>query len=394
MKRNYVYGLIIMVMIVILTACNGEKSAKSYHRTGMKQFKEGNYKEAKENLLKAVSAKPDKAEYYIDYGFVLIKTDKLEEAQIQFDQAIINKNNKVVRENNKKAHRGKGIAYYMAGDYEKAILEFEEAFMINEKTDMNQDISYYKGFTLEKSGNYEEALAHYNTMLESMKPNAYHYGLIGRMQYNIGNYDSALESYDKAIKFDKDAYEYYIEKYAILLEKGEMDSANEVLSQAFSIKAKTKEDNYHLGKLHYLSGDYDMAEPLLKESTEKEIIDAYYYLGEIAREKEDYLSAISYYKEYLQKEKDIKIITVYNQLTLCLMKNEEYEEALGILTIGLKQKDASILKEMLYNEVVVLEELSEFEEAYEKAKEYVEFYPEDKEMIREVEFLNTRVKKK
>lgn len=390
MKKNSL-SLIIIALLIILAGCSMGSGASSYHKSGMKHFLKGEYVEAEGSLAKAVEINQEKAEYFIDYGFVLIKTGKIEEAQVQFKKAILNKNNKVVRENNKKAHRGIGIAYYEAGEYEKAIVYFKEALKIKEEEKLNKDLTYYIASSYEKSGNYKEALNSYDKILETNKPNAEIYELIARTKYHLGELDQALVNYDKALKFNKNVYEYYFEKYAILTEMGDIKSAKEVLSQASAIKAKTKQDHYNLGKLYYISSDYEKAKLKLQESEEDGFISANYYLGEIYQSEDDFDVAIKFYKEYIEKETNNQIVTVYSQLATCLIAKQNYEEALEVLDKGIKGNDASNLKEILYNQVIVYENLSRFEEAYKVANEYIKLCPEDKDMIREADFIQTRV---
>ncbi|ROR28266.1 tetratricopeptide repeat protein [Mobilisporobacter senegalensis] len=390
MRKNSL-GFIIIIWIIMLTGCSFGNSANSYHKTGMKYFEKGEYSKAVENLKEAVKLNQGKAEYFIDYGFGLVKTGQVDEALAEFDKAILNKNNKVVRENNKKAYRGKGVAYYEGGEYENAIVEFSKALEIKEEDKLNQDLMYYIASSYEKSGNYKDALNQYEKILDEFKPNAGIYELIARTNYHLGEFEKAIESYDKALEFDKDVYEYYFEKYAIFNKMGEVEAGKKVLSKAAQIKAKSKENDFNGAKLLFLSGDYEKAAVKFNESLEDGFNLANYYLGEIYRIEEDYDLAIQYYKEYLNKESDIQISLVYNQLAACLIANENYEEALGFLNMGIKQNDSSTLKELLYNQVIAYENLSSFKEAYGTAEKYLKLYPDDKEMMREFEFIKTRV---
>ena len=51
---------------------------------------------------------------------------------------------------------------------------------------------------------------------------------------------------------------------------------------------------------------------------------------------------------------------------------------------------AEMIQEMRYNEVVCYEKLADWENAKQKASEYLIEYPEDTAMEREAEFLETR----
>ena len=392
MKKNsfiFLFG----TAVFIFSSCCLTKSSASYHRAGMKLFEKGEYSEAAESLLKAVKENQLKSEYRIDYGFALIKTDQIEEAISQFDQAILDRDNIVIKENNKKAYRGKGIAYYISGDYTKAIESFLKALKIKGDNKLNKDIKYYIASSYENSGEYKEAIRQYEDILDEVKEKDEIYASLARNYYYMGDLDKGIEYYDKAIKEDKKSYEYYFEKYEILKEMEDEKEANEVLIKATKIKPRTKEDNYNVGKLYYLLEDYDNGTLKLEESVDKGVIEGYYYLGEIYRTEGDNDLAIRYYKEYLKREKSIKIPTIYNQLAACLMEEEDYEEALKVINTGIEQNDLSVLKELLYHQIVAYENLGRFKEAYKASKKYIKLYPEDQEMLRELEFIKTRLPK-
>ena len=61
---------------------------------------------------------------------------------------IMDKKRPIVQANNKRALRGKGIAYVNTHNYLEAINHFDEALSISELSDLNMDILYYKGYVL------------------------------------------------------------------------------------------------------------------------------------------------------------------------------------------------------------------------------------------------------
>lgn len=380
-------------MFTIFSGCGNAKDAKDYYKEGLKSFEDGEYKKAEESLKKAVTNNTEKAEYYIDYGFALIKMEKHEEAQVQFNKGILDKDNKIVRENNKRAHRGKGIAYYESADFTKAITEFDAALNINDMAELNIDLLYYKGSSYEKLGDFKKALEAYTAVLNEKKPDAKIYGALAGVKYQLGETKEAISYYDKAIELEPDGYDHYFGKYAILSREKDTKSAKEVLAKALAIKTKTDSDYYNLAKLHYLSDDFTNAKTGLETAVEKGFYEAYFYLGEIAYEDKDYDSAVKFYEDYMNSNIQIKMTSVYHQLSSALIQIGEYEKASQVIREGIALNDAATLALLKYNEVAVYEKLGDFKTAYEKAKEYVKAYPDNKDMVREVNFLKTRVMK-
>ena len=70
------------------------------------------------------------------------------------------------------------------------------------------------------------------------------------------------------------------------------------------------------------------------------------------------------------------------------MKKGDYKSAKTIFERGIQQKDIKLMKKFKRNVIITNEKIGEFEEAYDKIKEYIKEYPEDEEAIREKEFLD------
>jgi tetratricopeptide (TPR) repeat protein len=384
------YALLLLVSTMLLGACSG-KSAGSYYKEGLEYFNNGNYEKAEASFSKALQLNADRAEYYIDYAMSLIQLGKYEEAINYLDQAILDNDNSIVRKNNKLAYRGKGIAYYKAHDYKAAIKQFDKALAINESSDLNMDILYYKGNAQEKAGLYEKAVDTYSLIIKNKTSDAATYNHRAYAYRLLGNYEKSLEDYNKAIKLDSRNYDYYFEKYFLLIDSGDKDSAATVLDQASKITGSTQEDKFNIAKVHYFQGNYDQAVSELSEAFRNGFAEAYYYLGNIYEKKEDYKNASYNYSMYIKEDGNIDSAAVYNQISVCLMKQGKYDEALSYVQSGLKYNDVSYNQALWHNEIVCYENLSEFKKAYDSMKDYLAKYPDDKEAAKENDFLKTRL---
>lgn len=97
---------------------------------------------------------------------------------------------------------------------------------------------------------------------------------------------------------------------------------------------------------------------------------------------------------------------LYNIMGVSAMQQEDYESALKYFDEGIsyaQSKDAvnaskskkevdysDLIQEMRYNQVVCYEKQENWEEAKNAANEYIADYPNDKDIEKEVEFLETR----
>jgi tetratricopeptide (TPR) repeat protein len=387
MKRKLLSMGIFLVLIAMLTGCS---VAGNYYRDGKKSFVSGDYDNAAKNFTAAITANPNRADYYIDYGMTLISLGKYRDAITQFNLVFMDKDILVIRQNNKRILRGRGIAYYHMLMYEKAIEEFEHALEISELSSLNVDILYYMGNSLKMVGAYEKAIEAYTIILSGDKDQVDAYNERAYCYKLIGEYEKSLLDYDSAISLDSKNYDYYFGKYLLMAEQGDTAGALAVLSQAEEIVVKTPEDKYNLAKLHFYQENYELALSELSEGYAGGFTEAYYYIGETYRIGKDYAKAIYYYEVFI-KDSKVTVPAVYNQLATCLIKTDDCDKALDYLEEGISLGYAGTMQILKRNEIIAYENLGMFEEAKGKLKQYLSDYPEDSQALREEEFIETRL---
>lgn len=392
MKLKGLRGVTFLLLIVTLLGGCSAKTAGSYYKEGIKNFKNKDYEKAEENLHKALELNGERAEYYIDYGMTLVMIGEFETAEKYFDKAILDKDNSIVNKNNKLALRGKGINYYMSFDYINAITEFEKALSIKELESLDTDILYYIGSAQTKAGLYEEAVATYTKILDKNPSDAATYIERGFVYGKLSDFENGLKDYDKAIGLDKHNYDYYLGKYFLLLDKEDINGAKAVLEEAANLEVVTKEDAFNLAKLHYYMEDYEVAKVELSEAGRSGFANSYLYLGNIYKIAGDYEAAIFNYKQLIDTEASEKSATVYNQLGVCYLELEQYKEALDSLQTGMKYNDIFIDRSLRRNLITALEGLGQYDDAYKQMKEYLKLYKGDTEAEREMEYIKTRIK--
>lgn len=385
-------GLILILFIVTLLSGCSMKTAGHYYKNGIESFNNKNYEEAEDYFKKALELNENRAEYYINYGLTLTMLGEYDNALNYFDRAIFDKSNRIVKQNNKMALRGKGIAYFMSHDYPSAIDEFNKALVIDELDQLNLDILYYKALAESKSGLYDKAVSSYSQILVSKPKDAYIYNERAFAYGKLGEYDKSVADYDKAIELENRNFNFYFSKYFLLLEKGDKVAALDVLDRAAHIEIKTEEDKFNLAKIYYYKEEYSNATISLNEAFRNGFADAYYYLGNIYEKQGDYESALDNYRLFIEDESSDKTASVYNQIALCYINLNQYEEALSYIKTGLSYNDIFVDQALKRNLIVVNEKLGSYDEAYKLIREYTKLYPDDKEAIEELEFIKTRVK--
>ncbi|MCI8627562.1 MAG: tetratricopeptide repeat protein [Lachnospiraceae bacterium] len=386
-------GVCFLLICLLLSACGG-KSAGDYYKEGVKLMEQKKYEEAEQSFSEAIKKNPDRAEYYLDYGFALIGSGKIEDALIQFDKGYSNKDNQIVRENNKRILRGKGIAYSLLNQYEEAKQCMEQALEIKEVKELNRDILAYLGQACRKLGDYERALKVYTTLIEEKKSDAAAYAGRAEVYALSGEMEKAVSDYDAAIALDSTNFSCYFGKYNLYAAAGMETEAKAVLSAAYALKTTTNEDYYNLAIIHYLSGDYDVALVEMEEALRNGFAEANYYLGSIYHQKKDWENAFYYYNQYAETVNTISVAAFYEGMADCYQEQWKYEEALEAIENGLKLQDRNSEASFLYRKVYLYEQQSDFVKAAESAKEYLELVPEDTAMQKELIFLQSRIGEK
>lgn len=383
--------IVIVTMALILTGCSGGTSAKEYYKQGVAALENGQSEMAEEALYHAIEKKQEKAEYYIAYGMSLIKNGKYEEAQTQFDKAILDKNNKIVRENNKQAYRGKGIAYLESGQYAEAVESFETAFGINGKNELDIDILFYLAEANEKNGDYETAILVYNKM-EKLEKSSTLYVKRAEANMELAQYDAAGNDFDRAIELDKSKLVYYLEKYFMLMRADREEEAKQWIATA-KTEAKDEENQVYAAMIQYYQGTEEKALAALEELKKNNNILAGYYLGNIYLEKNEFEKAAECYELYINStEKKAEFLgDVYGKLAQCYVNLSKYENAVILLEKAVATEKGKMQKELQKNLVAAYEKNLQFDKALQTAKSYLETYPKDKKMKREYKFLKSRV---
>ena len=231
----------------------------------------------------------------------------------------------------------------------------------------------------------------YDTLLAEQTDYAAGYRARAYMSYVQGDYEKSLADYDEAIKLTPKDFDLYFGKYNVLDKLGRTSEQAELLREITGIENPSTEDLYYIAKAQYFSGDFETALVSLEGVAENGYDDAHYYIGEIYHKRSNYGEAVYHYKQYIAGE-GAKDAAAYNQMAICLMKQTYYTDALEAVRAGQKLSDPLHGRQLLYNEVVILEKMGDYNTAYERAVEYRNLYPEDTRIRRELEFLATRVR--
>lgn len=378
------------ICLLLLTGCSSD-AGKSYN-AGMEQFEAGEYEAACTSFSEAIAVNPDKAEYYLAYGMALIGMAQYEEARTQFQYVVRDTNNKIVRENNKRAYRGIALSFYNEGNYEQAKGYLELALKTEELEELNLDLMAYMANCELLLNNYDRSMSYWNKLIEE-KPgkkmlSEYYLGR-AKTQNVSGNDSGAIQDYQSAIKNNSDNYQAYLGLYLTLTATLDEAGAKEILEEAREKAEKDSDNILYAVIFDYYSEDYEKALEYIDKAKEQGILEAVYYEGRICQDKGEYDNAMKLYDSFIESKPMGVNAEVCNQYAGCLMESGKYDEAIEWLNKGAAMAAGSVRQQLMFNQVVAYENIGDFESAKNIATEYLKAYT-DENMQREFSFIKTR----
>ncbi len=268
------------------------QSATSYQNLGISVHLQGNYNEAENYFLKSLeineklydSLNPSLAYIYNNIGKFYHDLSKYSLALKYYNKGeeLINKNiNDDLRDLLAVIYGNKGNLYTHQGDFQIAISYLHKSQSLFE-INISKNLNYYLrtlmdiGVAYEKKGDYKQAVYYYG---ESAKnPNqpsvVKTYRNLGNLYSNLGQTDSALYFYKKAIQatehfYGNDSYDMALcyQYLGEALFKSDNDSAIWYYEEALKVlSSRFEQNNRDVAKVRILIGNYRIAKKNYKEA--------------------------------------------------------------------------------------------------------------------------------
>lgn len=181
----------------------------------------------------------------------------------------------------------------------------------------------------------------------------------GEAEYQLGDYAAAAHTYDVLIQVDEERAEYL---YLRCL------------------------SNAALGNLEPALADYTKASAADKDAAGSDA--AFFVLTTMLEEQGQYEKAMTLYKQAVTDGKQNS--ELYNRMGLCMLRAEEYQEALGYFSLGIQAKDELAMPKLMYNQAVTYEYMGDFSQALTAMEAYNSRFGPDDNANREIAFLKTR----
>ena len=213
------------------------------------------------------------------------------------------------------------------------------------------------------------------------------YFLTGKVALAMDSYEEAASNFAQAYA-EESTYDKAIQIYQAYLEMDMEADGTRYLEAALQSEAKTAGDHCDRGRVYYYMDDFDNAQQELITASNDGNTEALILLGMVYLAKGDTSNARAMYQQYGVEEGESA--KGYNGLALCDIADGNYDAALVNISSGKENASTEELQNLLYNEMVVYEKKLDFATARQKAEEYLEMFPGDEEVERELEFLKSR----
>lgn len=378
-----------LLTVCCITGCSGE--AENYYNNGIKCMNQKRYEQAASYFNEAIKKQDDKAEYYIAYGMALLAVNDFSGARAALERAVVEKDNSIVKGNNKLAYRGLGMCAVKEGNYEQAVDYLEKALEISVQTELNQDIYCFLTDAYMAQGKSEEALLLLEGALKEKEEDVL-YVKRAAVYMELEEYEKALADYEKA-KDRADSIDCIFGKYQAYMGLGRTEDAKAVLVKALEATPETDKEKYSYARIQYYAGNEDSS--YYEESMKyfEEICDDYpesfYYMGLICQKQNNYEKACEYYEDYMNRCSE-SVDEVYLALGNCYEADGRKDAAIEVLKTGYERSGYAEKKKIAYRLTQIYEKNADFDSAYEFVREYTSSFPEDEAMDREMKFLKTR----
>lgn len=185
-----------------------------------------------------------------------------------------------------------------------------------------------------RRGEYKKALEYFSQISEA-DTDCEVLGYKADSHRHIGNYDLAIEFFERATRECEPNYEVYLNLGDSYFKKGLISEAYKNFIKTYSMNPYSSEVNYNLGLISYQYGNFSNAKDYAKQATrlKPEDIDAFDLLIECHNSLEDYDSSLQII-EKLQKTSQSKRILLLKAYVYGDMG--EYERCIKLITKVLK----------------------------------------------------------
>ena len=241
-----------------------------------------------------IKKSPNKARPYVHRGKEYILMGDLKKAQDDIERAL------EIFPDSPHAHNNYGIILYKHGRFEEAIKHFSEAARLDP---LNFKFYYNLGNALFEQGRFKEAYEKYDYIrgyISRNNPDVHN--SIGKAAAHMGEYDEAVKHLTRTLYFDPEHAEAHFNLGNVLQSRGNPEKAIEHYTEAIRINPKMAGAYSNCGAALYMMGRPEDALKYLTRAIQinPDYAEAHNNLGLILYEKENFDEAAKHFYRVVQ----------------------------------------------------------------------------------------------
>ena len=225
------------------------KYAEGHFNLGIIYLKKGDFDNAAHSFLNTIKIRPEDSNALNMLGVAFFKKGNIESSINYYLKAI------ELNPHNDRIYNNLAIAYSKSGNFEAAELVYLKALRI----DSNSFSSLFNlGRIYQQKGDLEKALETFETILKLKNVNSLDlvFNEIGITLQKKEDFHSAIKSYLKAIKLNKNSVQFYNNLGYAQFEIEDFDSATSSFFKAIKLNPKNAIARKNLSKIFLLKGNY------------------------------------------------------------------------------------------------------------------------------------------
>ncbi|MCR5202141.1 MAG: tetratricopeptide repeat protein [Lachnospiraceae bacterium] len=383
-------GLIgLLVFTMVLTTGCGNNFANKNFKKGREYAEKGLYTKSITYYEKAIKSGAKRSDYYIGYGNALVGAGRYVDANKAFEKAVSDVDNSVSKSYKKQAYYGQAISYYYMGDYSNAEKFCEKAMELSAPASLDEKISLTRAASLSMLSKDKEAERVYGEFIKKYPENAEAHFEYAALLIKKEKYEEAANELNEAISYDKEKFDAYFELYDTYIKLKDTRSAEKVFDKLFKLDKDSGEVYFYMGKAYYILKQTDKADYYFKKAKKEGYDKTSLYQGLIYMDDGDYNKAVKYLKEGLSEKYEVDNAIIYEKLYECYQKMADFKHAAYYLEKAIEYGGES--SERLKELTIVYEKAKNFEKAKTSAKRYIELYPNDTDMNKELRFIESKL---
>jgi tetratricopeptide (TPR) repeat protein len=210
-------------------------SPDAYYGMGNVFYAQKQYDDATQNYSRSVKLNPNFAPAYVGRANISCHMGDYESAIDDYSFCIY------LDPSNTQAYEGRAIAYFRTFNYYSAITDFDQCMVLNKEYPFSYDAYISKGFADYNTGNYEEALQCFQKAIFMKPKKATGYDGLGCVYYALEKFELSVSNFTIAIKLAPDNDVLYTNRGNALYRIMSYDKALEDYNTAVEINPKNEQ---------------------------------------------------------------------------------------------------------------------------------------------------------